>query len=222
MDIQRLEPEFLGFINENIEKYGQPLMYCTAGETQEEKELIEKHYQKQQEFLGCCAPAGVACPCNICCWTCLFPFALYNCIQKVRKAKEEAVISAQDILSQRHVIFPTMLVTFFKSSGIIKEMKVLEYADHQEITPEFWNDMLDAENDMINGAIHGAIVPAVPGVLIFTGETRQVFTGGDRRDPRNWETRRTPSIKRIVSQTQGKDFCDFLKKVVREDRQKRQ
>ena len=222
MDIQRLEPEFLGFINENTEKYGQPLMYCTAGETKEEKELIEKHYQKQQEFLGYCAPAGVACPFNICCWTCLLPFALYSCVEKVRKAKAEAVISAQDILSQRHVIFPTMLVTFFKSSGIIKEMKVLHYADHQEITPEFWKDMLDAENDMINGAIHGAMVPAVPGVLIFTGETRQVFTGGDRRVPSNWETRRIPSIKRIVSQMQGKDFCDFLKKVVREDRQRRQ
>lgn len=219
MDIQQLEPEFLDFINKYTGKYGQPLMYCSAGETKEEKELLEKHYQKHDEFLRCCVPGGCACPCNIICWTVFFPFALYNCVKKVRNAKEGADSSAHAIFALRHVIFPTMLVTFIRCSDCtIKEMKVLHYADHLNITPEAWKDMLDAENDGINGAIHGAMVPAIPGVLIFTGKTRRVFTGGDRRDPSNWEDRRTPTINIIASQVQATKFCELLKNTVREFR----
>lgn len=219
MDIQQLEPEFLDFIRKYAGKYGQPLMYCSAGQTKEEEQLVEQHYQKHDEFLGCCVPHGCDCLCNICCWTLCFPLALCYCQEKFRNAKEGADSCAHAILAMRHVIFPTMLVTFIRCSDYtIKEMKVLHYADHLTITPEAWEDYLDAENDGINGAIQGCMVPAMPGVLVFTGETRKVFTGGDRRDPGHWEDRRTPTIKIISTEAQATKFCELLLNTVREFR----
>ena len=69
--------------------------------------------------------------------------------------------------------------------------------------------------DGINGCIQGMFVPALSGILIFGGQTRQVFTGGDRSNQRNYETRKVPEMKMLVPYESAKKFSSQVQQALR-------
>eukprot|EP00122_Pirum_gemmata_P019528 Pgem_evm2s18280 len=198
MDIQNLEKDYLEFITNNSTKYGKPLFYGMPGQTEEEQK-IRAHFKKHDHFLGTCAPGGCGCPINILCWTIFLPFAVYNCAMKFKRAKEKSAKKALQLRSQRFVVFSTSVVKLGKTfDGTIEELKQLHFADHNEIKQEFTNHVLDINNDGINGCFQNMMVPSISGVLVFTGETRRIFKGGDRSDPSNWEIRPVPETSMLM------------------------
>eukprot|EP00122_Pirum_gemmata_P019527 Pgem_evm1s18280 len=77
----------------------------------------------------------------------------------------------------------------FQIIGAIEELEQLHFADHNELKQEFTNHVLDINNNGINGCFQNVMVPSISRILVFTGETRFIFKGGDRIDPSNWEIR---------------------------------
>lgn len=132
MDYRELEPEYLDFIKKR--KYGTPIVF-TKSHTSED---LEAYYAGHEKFLAYCAPGDCACPVSICCWTCLFPYALYSCMNK--RKETNAAANAKSGEDTRYVLFPTMIVSLTKGTkelkGRVFPKKEFNFLDHQHLSTE--------------------------------------------------------------------------------------
>ena len=71
--------------------------------------------------------------------------------------------------------------------------------------------------DGINGWVQSMMVPKLSGILVFGKRTRKVFTGGDRKNPNNYEMRPVPEMKIISplgsAQVFSKEFQQTLRNI---------
>ena len=125
--ITQLEPEYLGFIRE--QKYGTPKVFTKPHEYEE----LKANFAGHGKFLKWCAPWGCACPCNLICWTVLFPLAIVSCIRENSDPEKDA----KDVQNLRYVLFPTMLVKLGKGAdGVVKEKSILNFLDEDNVNQE--------------------------------------------------------------------------------------
>ena len=225
--ISQLEPEYLGFIRE--QKYGTPKVFTKPHEYEELKAYFAGH----GKFLKWCAPWGCACPCNLICWTILFPLAIVSCIREDSDPEKDA----KDVHNLRYVLFPTMLVKLSKGAdGVVKEKSIMNFLDENNLTQEVVENIDDISRykkshfqsyfeivskvffrDGINGWVQSMMVPKLSGILVFGKRTRKVFTGGDRNNPNNYEMRPVPEMKIISpigsAQVFSKEFQQTLRNI---------
>jgi hypothetical protein len=213
MDISNLESEYVEFIQS--QDWGTPIIFAKPGQTDLEQD-IESYYYKHSEFLAWCVPCGCACPCNIICWTALFPVAIFSAVSKRSGSKENAVAQAQAVRRIRYVLFPTLIVKLSKdTSGKVFLKKGFNFLDHPSMKHEVDLNIDAANNDGINGCIQNSMVPDISCLNIYASKTRQVFTGGDRRNPLHYETRGVPELQIITPIEEAMHFSKTLQEILR-------
>ena len=213
MDISNLESEYVEFIQSK--NYGTPIIFAKPGQTDLEQDL-ESYYYKHSEFLAWCVPCGCPCPCNIICWTALFPVAIFSAVSKRSGSKENAVATARAVRRIRYVLFPTMIVILSKeTSGEVVEREEINFLDHPSINHEVDLNIDAANNDGINGCIQNSMVPDISCLNIYGSKTREVFTGGDRSNARHYETRGVPELQIITPIEEAMHFSKTLQEILR-------
>ena len=133
-NINQLEPEYINFIRN--QKYGTPKSFTKAHSYEE----LEAYYAGHAKFLAWCVPCGCPCPCNIICWSALFPVALYSCLT----SDSDPGASARAVEKLRYVLFPTMIVKLTKKAdGEVREVSTLNFLDFEHLDTEIVGNIDD-------------------------------------------------------------------------------